>query len=101
MRRSPLDSTSHRVVSTYENNGLLYGTLLGALVGVLIAGPHFSDWAIQKILAAIAVSSAVIGVTGHFAIWITYGAISGGPRPYDASEEQDSSSTDGAHATED
>jgi hypothetical protein len=89
------------VLSTYENNGLLYGALLGALVGALIAGPHFSDWAIEKILAAIAVSSAVIGATGHFAVWIIYAAVSEGPRPYDASEEQDSSSTDGVHATED
>ena len=101
MGRPPLDRTRHSVLSTYENNGLLYGALLGALVGTLIAGPHFSDWAIQKILAAIAVPAAVIGAVGHFAVWIAHAAIGEGPGPHDASEEQDSGSTHDAHATED
>ncbi|ATQ76837.1 hypothetical protein CR152_21665 [Massilia violaceinigra] len=85
---------------TFENNGLLYGALLGALAGVLIAGPRFTDWSIQKILAAIAVSSAVIGMTGRLAVWIAYTAISAGPTPNYANE-QDDSSPDGAHASDD
>ncbi|QNA89059.1 hypothetical protein G4G28_12260 [Massilia sp. Dwa41.01b] len=100
--RTPLpDNTSRRVISSYENNGLLYGTLLGVLVGVLIAGPHFNDWAIEKILAAIAVSSAVIGSVGHFVIWIVYVAMSEGPGSDDDSEVQDGSSTNGTYQIED
>lgn len=96
MRSEP----SGKAVSITENNGLLYGSLLGALVGVLIAGPHFSDWSIQKILAAIAVSSALIGMTGHFAICIVIAALSAGPNLHDYSDEQ-SSSTEGQQAIDD
>lgn len=102
MRVPPRGNTRHAVVPTFENNGLLYGALLGALVGVVIAGPHFNDWSIQKILASVAVLSAVIGAAGHLAVWIAYAAIAAGPGPHDDEEEEPNGSfPDGARAIDD
>lgn len=101
MRRLPRTNSSQTVVSTFVNNGLLYGALLGALIGVLIAGPHFADWSIVKIIAAVAVSSAAIGATGHLSVWIVYAAIATGTGTHDAIEERDDSVPDGVHAIDD
>ncbi len=99
MRNPGKVNAGNTVVSVFENNGLFYGALLGALCGVLIAGPHFTDWSIEKIVAAIAVSSVVVGVTGHLAVWMAYAAISAGP--LDDNEGQDDSLSDKAHAVDD
>ncbi len=92
MRLPPTDNVTHP--ATYENNGLLYGAFLGALVGVLIAGPHFADWSIEKILAAIAASSAVLGMTGYFVMSIIFAGLSEGlgQASFDNDDEPDSSS---------
>lgn len=101
MRNAREGNAGHTVVSTFENNGLLYGALLGVLVGVLIAGPHFADWSIQKILAAVALSSAVIAIVGHLAVLMAYGAICEGPLAHDDHEEDDDALPDGAQAFDD
>lgn len=51
-----------------ENNGLVYGALIGLLLGVIISGPHFQQWPIKDILFACALSSFVTAVLGHFVV---------------------------------
>lgn len=48
-----------------ENNGLLYGSLSGLLVGVIISGPYFTHWPIGEVFLVCALSSFVTAVLCH------------------------------------
>jgi hypothetical protein len=58
----------------FKNNGFVYGLPVGALVGVLIAGPHFYEWSAWKSLATILGCCAGTGILGYFAIALAYGS---------------------------
>jgi hypothetical protein len=52
------------IVRRYRSYGLFGGAAVGAVVGVLVSGPNFHDWAAAQSLAVIAgfaVGSALIG----------------------------------------
>ena len=77
-----LSSTS--IIRKFESNGLLYGSLLGLLLGVLIAGPHFSEWSLGKIMAAAGICSAALGLTGYVAVWACMPGLYAEPAPDEA-----------------
>jgi hypothetical protein len=69
----PRDENGNPDIQTFENTGFFYGSLLGILVGVVIAGPHFFDWTLPSIFLTIAAATAVIGFLGWIA-WAVIGA---------------------------
>jgi hypothetical protein len=64
----PRDENGNPDIQTFENTGFFYGSLLGMLVGVVIAGPHFFDWTLPSIFLTIAVATMVIGFLGWFSV---------------------------------
>lgn len=64
----PRDENGNADLRTFENTGFFYGSLLGILVGVVIAGPHFFDWSLSSVLLTIAASSMVNGFLGWLAV---------------------------------
>lgn len=95
-KSSPTSAIDHPVIKSFENNGLLYGSLLGALVGVLIAGPHFTEWSFAKIIAVVSLCSAVIGITGHLAV-IVFMPLFSGDENYDVGLGDASGAEDSGH----
>jgi hypothetical protein len=62
----------------FINSGLFYGSLLGALVGTIVAGPHFLAWSWSEILASIAMCAAGFAVVAFFVIELACGALTEG-----------------------
>ena len=62
--------TSHRateVVRKYRSIGLIGGFGLGALAGVMVAGPHFSEWALGRTAMTIGGATFLGGLIGYIA----------------------------------
>ena len=72
------DESGKPNLRAYENNGFLYGLPAGALVGTLIAGPHFYEWPLWESLAAIFGCGIGAGILGYIAVASAYGAEAGG-----------------------
>lgn len=71
MRHIPMRfENSKPGLPTFENNGFWYGMALGALVGVLAAGPHFNEWSFLTCMGTILGSGIGAGIVGYFAIGI-------------------------------
>jgi hypothetical protein len=62
------DENGNPDLRKFENTGFFYGSLLGILVGVVIAGPHFFEWPFSSIFLTIAASSMVIGFLGWLCV---------------------------------
>jgi hypothetical protein len=79
-------STNHRVekqkndptVKAFENYGSIYGFLLGAIAGVLIAGPNFQVWPPLQSLLTILGGGIIVGVIGHIALLMALGSEAAG-----------------------
>jgi hypothetical protein len=79
MRHLPTrDENGKPDLDAFANNGLLYGLPLGALAGVLMAGPHFSEWSPLKIFGMILGCGACAGILGYVAIAMAYGSAAAG-----------------------
>ena len=59
-------------VAAFREYGSLYGFVLGAIAGVLIAGPHFHEWSFIASLLTIFGGGALIGLLFHVAIALAY-----------------------------
>jgi hypothetical protein len=66
----PRDVNGNPDIQTFENNGFFYGSLLGILVGVVIAGPHFFNWPFSSIFLTIAAAAMAIGFLGWLAVFV-------------------------------
>ena len=75
--------SSRAVVKKYEGYGLLAGTGIGLLLGVMYSGPHFLDWPASKSFFVILGASAAGAVIGYLAAWIAAGSAAGGFGPGD------------------
>jgi hypothetical protein len=64
----PRDENGNPDLRTFENTGFFYGSLLGILVGVVIAGPHFFDWPFSSIFLTIAAATIAIGFLGWLSV---------------------------------
>ena len=49
-QHSMRNSQDKPTLRSFENNGFLYGLGLGALIGVVVAGPHFREWSLLTTL---------------------------------------------------
>jgi hypothetical protein len=66
------------VLRKYEGLGFVYGGAIGAVIGVLVAGPHFHEWA-PGIVAAVVCGAPVAGaLLGWFATTIAAGGTARG-----------------------
>jgi hypothetical protein len=74
-RRHSQNKSSLRI---FENNGFVYGLGLGAVIGVVVAGPHFREWSLFTSFGTIFGWGVGIGILGYFAIAIAFGSASGG-----------------------
>jgi hypothetical protein len=88
------DESGKPNLRTYENNGFLYGLPVGALIGVLIAGPHFYEWPVWESLAAIFGCAIGAGILGYIAVVSAYGSEAGGSNIVSSlDDERDSGGT--------
>jgi hypothetical protein len=72
------DENGKPSLRAFENNGLVYGLPLGALVGIMFAGPHFNEWSLLKSLGTIFGCGIGAGILGYIAIAIAYGSTAAG-----------------------
>lgn len=87
------DDNGNPNLDAFNNNGFWYGLPIGALIGVLIAGPHFHEWPTWESLVAIFGSCLGCGISGHLAIAMAYGAEASGAHVVpDYSDENSSDS---------
>jgi len=61
-------------VRPYKSYGLLGGAALGAVFGVLVSGPHFSEWAAAQSLAVIVGFTALSAFIGYYFLALVLGA---------------------------
>ena len=73
-----LEETGEPNIKVFENYGSIYGLLLGLVVGVLIAGPHFREWPFFASLATMVGGGSVGALIGHVAIALAHGSVAGG-----------------------
>jgi hypothetical protein len=67
------------VVNTFENYGSIFGFfLLGAIAGVLLAGPNFQVWTPLESVLTIFGGGLIAGVIGHLGLAMTLSATGAG-----------------------
>ena len=97
---SPRDVSS--IIERYRTIGVVGGLFLGAIVGVMVAGPNFREWSWVRSLTTIGGSTIVGVVAGYIASEIAVGGLAGGPGHGLSSDEgagsDDSHSEGGASA---
>ena len=65
------------IVRRYRHYGLWGGATLGAIVGFLVSGPHFHEWATAQSLAVIVGFTAGIAMIGYLFLTLVLGASAG------------------------
>jgi prolipoprotein diacylglyceryltransferase len=92
-------NTNHQVekqdstVKAFDNYGSIYGFLLGAIAGVLLAGPNFQVWTLFESVITILGVGIIAGAIGHFALLMALGGAADGN-----TDEYAGSSTDEANS---
>jgi hypothetical protein len=76
------------IVRRYRSYGLFGGAALGAVVGVLVSGPHLHEWAAAQSLAVIAAFTVGIAFVGYFFLAQVIGASTGVGAWNDEQEEE-------------
>ena len=79
-------STSHQVLKktqdptdkAIENYGSIFGLLLGAVAGVMVAGPNFQVWTPLESILTILGGGITLGLIGHFAFALFFGTAAAG-----------------------
>lgn len=77
---------------SYAQRGLFVGAFMGLLVGVLVAGPRFYDWAVTQSVLVMFGAALVGAVVGRLAAALALSFMFGGA----AAEESDEESQTGA-----
>lgn len=78
------------IIRRYRSYGLFGGAAVGALVGVLVSGPNFHEWATAQSLAVIAGCAAGSAFMGYFFLALVFGASTGVGALNDDQEEEHS-----------
>jgi hypothetical protein len=94
-------NTNHQVemkkhnptVKTFENYGSIFGFLLGAIAGVLLAGPNFQVWTPFESFLTILGGGVVVGVIGHIALAMSLGAVAAGNLSGDTNPSTDNATS--------
>lgn len=76
---SPRDVSA--IEARYRAIGLFGGLFIGAMVGVMVAGPNFREWSGLRSLATILGAFGVGGVLGYIAGEIAISNLTAGPAP--------------------
>lgn len=58
--------------------GMLWGLVLGVVIGIVGSGPYFHVWSVSSILTAVLAVAVFSGIVGYFFIPILIGQIAGG-----------------------
>ena len=66
------------VLRRYKGYGRLGGGALGSIVGVMISGPHFLEWAAVSSLGVIVGGGVLGALLGWLAVGIATGSLAGG-----------------------
>ena len=66
------------IVERYRAIGLYGGLFVGAVIGVLVAGPHFREWSSARSLLTIAGSAGLATFIGYFAAEIAVASLASG-----------------------
>src|SRR5258706_1893801 len=74
---SPRDVNA--IVNRYKSIGLFGGLFLGAVVGIMVAGPHFHEWSAARSMLTIFGSLALGGLIGYVAGEIAVASLASGP----------------------
>jgi hypothetical protein len=84
----------HLKIKRFRQYGFTGGFSLGAIVGFMVAGPHFHEWSFVRSASTILGSGVVLGFLGFLAIVIAYGSLVAG-FPEDEHDSDSASSSDG------
>lgn len=87
------------IVARYKAMGLIGGLFLGAVAGVMIAGPNFREWSGMRSLVTIAGSLGIGAIAGYFAGELAVGGHASGSGAGIHSGSGDSSETSGLDAS--
>jgi hypothetical protein len=90
MKRTP----SGQVVRRYQTYGLLGGIALGLLTGILVSGPHFSEWPVSRSLSLILCCVAGGALAGWALLAMAAGSLAGGLASDPAHLQDDDPSND-------
>ncbi|WP_141514147.1 hypothetical protein [Ramlibacter sp. WS9] len=80
--------SSKDILRRYRSYGLFGGAAVGAVVGVLVSGPNFREWAATQSLAVIAGFMVGIALIGYFFLAQVFGASTGGDALNNDREEE-------------
>ena len=87
---SPLSTPASKdIVRRYRGYGLFGGVTVGAVVGVLVSGPNFTEWGAAQSLAVIGGFTVTSALIGYFFLAQLYGASAGAGVWYDGQEEEE------------
>lgn len=82
------DESGRPNLRAFENNGFWYGLPAGALIGVLIAGPHFYEWPVWESLVSIFGGGFGGGILGYAAVAMAYGSEASGANYVPSSNDE-------------
>ena len=77
--RQKNESHGQAVLRRFESHGFWIGLGLGAVVGVLVSGPNFHEWAAQTISLVMLTCTVGGGVVGYFAGTVAAASLAQGP----------------------
>jgi hypothetical protein len=78
------ESAGSQVSRRYARYGIFGGFGIGAIIGVLVSGPHFYEWSSGLSLAVIFGSAVAVAAIGWFASSIVGGMLSGDHASFDS-----------------
>jgi hypothetical protein len=73
-----LKKTQDPTAKALENYGSIFGFFLGAIAGVLLAGPNFQVWTPLESILTILGGGITLGLIGHFAFALFFGTAAAG-----------------------
>ena len=79
---------SKDILRRYRSYGLFGGAAVGAVVGILVSGPNFHEWAAAQSLSVIAGFTLGSALIGHFFLAPVLGASSGAEGGDNEQEEE-------------
>jgi hypothetical protein len=76
------------IVRRYRSRGLFGGAAVGAVVGLLVSGPNFHEWAAAQSLAVIVAFAVGSAAIGYFFLALLFGASTSAGSSNDEQDEE-------------
>lgn len=83
-----ITQASRDIVRRYRSCGFFGGAAVGAVIGVLVSGPNFHEWAAAQSLAVIAGFTVTLSLIGYFFLAQMFGASTSGGTENNEEEEE-------------